>query len=96
MFVVEVVSDRLGTRSISGSQNTMAGVLHECTRAEQHAIVCFLWAKGLSIEEVHREMCPMYGNNCFSRKTVFNWIQEFNKGRQRIRDRECPGRPAEV
>ena len=27
---------------------------------------------------------------------MFNWIQEFNKGRQSIRDWECPGRPAEV
>ena len=27
---------------------------------------------------------------------MFNWIQEFNKGRQSIRDQECPGRPAEV
>ena len=49
----------------------------------------FLWAKGLSTEEVH-------GGNCFSQKTVFNWIQEFNKGRQIIRDHERPGCPAEV
>ena len=47
----------------------------------------------LSTEEVHREMYPVYG---FSWKTVFNWIQEFNKGRQSIRDQEHPGRPAEV
>ena len=56
----------------------------------------FLWAKGLSTEEVHREMRPVYGDNCFSRKTVFNWIQVFNKGRQSISDRERPGRSAEV
>ena len=31
VLVVEVVSDRLGTRLVSGSQSTMAGVLHECT-----------------------------------------------------------------
>ena len=56
----------------------------------------FLWAKGLSTEEVHCEMRPVCGDNCFSQKTVFNWIQEFNKGRQSIRDWEYPGRPAEV
>ena len=56
----------------------------------------FLWARGLSTEEVHHEMHPVYGDNCFSQKTVFNWIQEFNKGRQSIRDEERPGRPAEV
>ena len=74
----------------------MADVLHDCTRAEQHAVVHFLWSKGLSTEEVHCEMCPMYGDNGFSWKTVFNWIQEFNKGRQSIGDRKRPGCPAEV
>ena len=96
MIVVEVVSNRLGTRSVSGSQSKMAGVLHECTRAEQSAVVCFLWTKGLSTEELHCEMCPVYGDNCFSQKTVFNWIQEFNKGRQSIRDLERPGCPVKV
>ena len=74
----------------------MAGVLHKCTRAEQHVVVCFLWAKGLPTEEVHREMCPMYGDNCFSWKTVFKWIQESDKGRKSIRDRVCPGRSEKV
>ena len=45
---------------------------------------------------MHREIHPMYGDNCFSRKTVFNWIQEFNKGRQSIRDQERPGHLVEV
>ena len=56
----------------------------------------FLWAKGLSTEEVYREMRPVIGDNCFSWKTVFNWIQEFNMGRQSIRDQEHPVRPAEM
>ena len=74
----------------------MAGALHVCTQVEQFAVVHFLWAKGLSTEEVHREMHPMYGDNCFSWKTLFNWIQVFNKGRQSIRDQKHPGHPAEV
>ena len=74
----------------------MVGVLHECTSAEQCTIVHFLWAKGLSTEKVHHEMRPVYSDNCFLWKTVFHWIQEFNKGRQSIRERECPGRPADV
>ena len=41
-------------------------------------------------------MRPVYGDNCFSQKIVFNWIQEFNKGRHSIRDREHSGRPKEV
>ncbi|KAJ4429172.1 hypothetical protein ANN_26175, partial [Periplaneta americana] len=46
----------------------MAGVLHECTREEQHVVVCFLWAKELSTEKVHHKMCPMYDKNCLSQK----------------------------
>ncbi|KAG8226586.1 hypothetical protein J437_LFUL007278 [Ladona fulva] len=84
------------SQSVSGSQCKMAGVLNDCTREEQRAVVRFLWAKGLSTEEVHQEMCPMYGDNCLSRKAVYNWIQMLNKGRENIRDRERPGRPAEV
>ena len=61
-----LVSDRLG------SQSTMEGVLHECTGVEQRAVVRFLWAKGLSTEEVNREIRPVYGDTCFSRKTVLN------------------------
>ena len=85
-MLVEVVLYRLDTRSVSGRQSTMTGVLHECTRGEQRAVVRFLLAKGLFTEVVHREMHPVYGDNCFSRKTMFNWIQEFNKGRQSIRN----------
>ena len=84
MLVVVVVSDLLGTRSASGSQSTMAGVLHECTRVEQHVVLHFLWAKGLSTEEVHHEMHPVYGDN--SRKTAFNCIQEFNKKKFKFLD----------
>ncbi|KAG8237760.1 hypothetical protein J437_LFUL014303 [Ladona fulva] len=39
-------------------------------------------------------MRPVYGDNCLS--PVYNWIQMLNKGRENIRDRERPGRPAEV
>ncbi|KAG8231320.1 hypothetical protein J437_LFUL011145 [Ladona fulva] len=34
----------------------MAGVLHECTGEEQRTVVHFLWAKGLSTEEVPQEL----------------------------------------
>ena len=45
---------------------------------------------------MHRELHPVCGDNCFSWKTVFDWIQEFNKGRQSIRDQEHLRRPVEV
>ena len=25
----------------------------------------FLWAKGLNANEIHSEMCPVYGDKCF-------------------------------
>jgi hypothetical protein len=32
-----------------------------------------LWAIGLSAKDVHREMYPVYGGKCLSRKAVHNW-----------------------
>ena len=35
------------------------------SRNEQHAVIHFLWAKGLIANEIHFEMRPVYGDKCF-------------------------------
>jgi hypothetical protein len=35
-----------------------------------------VWAKGLDAKDIHKEMFPVYGAECLSRKTVHNWIQK--------------------
>jgi hypothetical protein len=47
-------------------------VLEECTIKEQSSVVRFLWAEGLSAKDIHKEMFPVYGGKCLSRKLVHN------------------------
>jgi hypothetical protein len=58
-----------------------------CTTEEQ----CFLWAKGLNAEDIHKEMCPVYAGKCLSRKAVHNWVEKFSQGRSIVADDARPG-----
>jgi hypothetical protein len=42
----------------------MATVLKEDIAEEHRSIVRFLWAKGLSAKDIHKEMFPVYGGIC--------------------------------
>jgi hypothetical protein len=37
----------------------MASMLEEYTAEEQHAVVCFLWAKRLHAKDVNKDMFPV-------------------------------------
>jgi hypothetical protein len=52
----------------------MATVLEEYTNEEQRSVARFLWAKGLVAKDIHKEMFPVYGGKCLSRKAVHNWV----------------------
>jgi hypothetical protein len=56
----------------------MATVLHECTIQEQRSDVRFLWAKGPNAKDINKEMFPVYGVKCLSRKAVHNWVEKFS------------------
>jgi hypothetical protein len=52
-------------------------MLEECTTQEQRSVVLlFLWAKGLNAKDIHKEMFPVYGGKCLSRKAVHNWVKD--------------------
>jgi len=51
----------------------------------------FLWAKGLNAIETHSEMCPVYGDECSTRRTIHVWCMKFACGRESIVDKERPG-----
>jgi hypothetical protein len=44
----------------------------------------FLWAKGLNAEDIYKEMFPVYGGKCLSRKEVHNWVEKFSQGRSKV------------
>jgi hypothetical protein len=50
----------------------MASVLEEYTTEDQRPVVRFLCAKGLNAKDIHKEMFPVYGGKCLSRKGVHN------------------------
>jgi hypothetical protein len=35
-----------------------------------------LWAKELSAKDSHKEMFPVYGGKCLTRKGIPNWIEK--------------------
>jgi hypothetical protein len=47
---------------------------------EQCGVVRFLWAKGMTAKDIHKEMVPMYGDHCLSREVVHIWDQKFSEG----------------
>jgi hypothetical protein len=52
----------------------MATVLEEYNTEEQRPVMRFLWAKGLTAEDIHKQMLPVYGGKCLSHKAVHNLV----------------------
>jgi hypothetical protein len=52
----------------------------DCTTEEQPSVVRFiLWAEGLNAKDMNKEMFPVYGGKCLSRKAVHNWVEKFSQ-----------------
>jgi hypothetical protein len=64
----------------------MVALLQDCATEEQRSVVLFLWAKGLSAKDIHKEMFPVYSGKCLSRKAVHNWVEKFSQGRLKVTD----------
>jgi hypothetical protein len=74
----------------------MATVLEENTTDEQRSIVHFLWEKRLNAKDIHKQIFPVYGGKCLSRKAVHNWVEKFSQGRPKVADVIRPCRPVEI
>jgi hypothetical protein len=46
----------------------------ECTTEEQISVVRFLWARRISVKNIQKEMFPVNGGKCLSRKAFHNWV----------------------
>jgi hypothetical protein len=51
----------------------------------------FLWAKGLNVKDIHKQMFRVYDGKCLSCKTVHKWVEKFSQGRSKV-----AGRPVEI
>jgi hypothetical protein len=57
----------------------------------------FFVGKRTQCKDIHKEMFPVYGGKCLSRKAVHNWVEKFSQGRLKVADDAQPGHPgAEV
>jgi hypothetical protein len=64
--------------------------------AVQRSIVRFVWSKGLNAKNLHKEMFPVYGEKCLSRKAVHNCFEKFTQGRQKAAYDARSVRPVET
>jgi hypothetical protein len=57
----------------------MAIVLEEHTTEKQRSVMLFffLWAKGLTAKDIHKEIIPVYSGKCLSHNAVLPWWQTF-------------------
>jgi hypothetical protein len=56
----------------------MTTVLEEFSTEEQRSIMLFLREKGLNAKDFHKQIFPVYGGKCLSRKEVHNFFEEFS------------------
>jgi hypothetical protein len=64
----------------------MATVLDEYTTEEQRSVLSFWCVKGLNAKNIHKEMFPVYGGKCLSRKAVHGSVEKFSQGRSKVTD----------
>jgi hypothetical protein len=57
--------------------------------------VRFLWAKKPNAKDIHKEMFPVYGGKCLSRKAVHSWVEKSSQARSKVADAARPGRLVE-
>jgi hypothetical protein len=50
-----------------------------------------LWGKGLNAKNIHKEMFPVYGRKCLSRKAFHSWVEKFSQGRSNVEDNARQG-----
>jgi hypothetical protein len=65
----------------------MCPVIENPPSCEIRAVFCFLHAKNVSAEEIHCELCVVYGQNV-SEGTVRQWCRMFKDERTNVHEEE--------
>jgi hypothetical protein len=55
------------------------------TVLEQRSFVRFLWTKGFVAKDIHKEMFPVYGGKCLSRKADHTWVANVSLMTKRLK-----------
>jgi hypothetical protein len=63
----------------------MATVLQGCNTEDQSSVLRSSWAKELNAKDIYKEMFPVYGRKCLSRKAVHNWVVNLSLMTKRLK-----------
>ncbi|GBN08752.1 hypothetical protein AVEN_9915-1 [Araneus ventricosus] len=63
----------------------------DSSKSAQRALIQFLRAEGEHASQMYRKMKEVYGDQCLSRCTLFQWCQRYEAGRVNIKDLPLPG-----
>jgi len=63
---------------------------------EMRPVIRFLNAKNMTPDEIHRQLCDVYGEHSMSSSMVRRWVRIFNEGRANVHDDPRSGRPSVV
>ena len=63
---------------------------------EIRPLIRFLNARNVLQNEIHHQICQVYGDNGMSDGTVRKWVRMFNEGRENVHGEDRSGRPSLV
>jgi len=66
------------------------------TDCEIRSAIRFLKARSVLPNEIHHQICQVYGDNAMSDGMGRKWVRMFNEGRENVHDEARSGRPSLV
>ena len=55
----------------------MTSLRLKASRNEQRDVIRFFGAKRLTANDIYSQIRPVYGDKCFTRRTIYVWCQSF-------------------
>ena len=71
-------------------------VFRKMEQSEFQAVIKHLYLKGSTPKEIKAELVEVHGTSVSVFATVYNWVNEFKRGRTSTKDEDRSGRPVEV
>jgi hypothetical protein len=62
----------------------MAVSIQNPAKCEVRAVIRFLYAKGKTAAEIHRQLVSVYDEDVMNRQNVVKWCREFEAGRSDV------------
>jgi len=74
----------------------MFKTIEGAAECEIRSVIRFLNAMNVLLNEIHHQVCQVYGDNAMSDGMVRKWVRMFNEGRENVQDEARSGRPSLV